>query len=62
MRVVAGKGEPGMDETRRMSSDIGTDFLDANVYERFAAAKPRAGVDLAAGAGVLGSAFSFGRN
>ena len=40
-REVAGKGEPGSEETRRMSSDIGVDlfFLAEIVYARFACAR-----------------------
>ena len=48
-REEAGKGEPGNEETRRMSSDMGVDlvFLDEIVYARFAWAK-----DVRAGCGV----------
>ena len=40
-RDDAGNGEPGSEETRRMSSDMGVDFvfLDEIVYARFACAK-----------------------
>ena len=48
-REETGKGEPGSEETRRISSDIGVDlvFLDEIVYARFTCAK-----DVRAGCGV----------
>ena len=38
-RALAGNGEPGCAETRRMSSDMGVDFFDGIVYARLACAK-----------------------
>ena len=52
-RVVGGNGEPGSELTRRMSSDMGVDFLDEIVYDRLAFEKPRE-----AGAGVETTGFA----